>query len=374
MGGFKLVLGTPLNAVPQPWHVIPFKGVMVNAYELLASGKRSEFRGRGLRRFLGIDDDVELWLDSGGYQFLNNGRTPDPQKIIRIYREIDADYYVSLDYPPGPKDPPSLRASKIAKTVTLFMELRSALRMHAREGRLVPVFHMATGQGLELQLREYEPHAVTAAVGGLIPHIMQRSGKGSRLKAILFMLLVRRLWKGRLHALGLASAAMLPLLKAIGIDSGDTQTWRHKAAYGKIIIPGLGERHVTGRRVNFGPAVLKDEKEVELLHQYLEKVQGLLKLSREDLVKSFEARALFNAWIIKHVAESEIGYNGTSKAFKKLYQRINELKQKPTTLIASQLMELLGEATVEMSLVEVKTGVTIPAYSASAVVADESAT
>jgi|GEM_PF-299154 len=372
MGGFKLVLGTPINAVPRPWRHLKFDGVMVNAFELLTSRKRSDLRGRGLRRILGIDDDVELWIDSGGYQFLRKGITPNPEKIVRLYREIDADYYISLDYPPGPHDPPSVRASKIAKTVSTFMELRSALRSLAREGRLVPVFHLSVGQGLELQLREYEPHAVTAAIGGLIPHIMQRSGKGSRLKAVLFMLLVRRLWIGRLHALGLASAAMLPLLKAIGIDSGDTQTWRHKAAYGKIVIPGLGERHISGRKVRFGPAVLRDEKELGLLQKYLSIAREKLGITYEDLIKQFEARALFNAWIIKLVAGGEYGYNGTSKAFKNLYNAIAELKQQPLSAIANSLAGLIEEE-VSM-LAETREIPTTPVVSSVAVAAGGQAT
>jgi 7-cyano-7-deazaguanine tRNA-ribosyltransferase len=344
MGGFKLILGTPLNAVPRPWERIRFPGVMVNAYEILTnSRRRSEVRGRGLRKLLGIGDDVELWIDSGGYQFLRRGIRPNPEKIIRLYKEVDADYYVSLDYPPGPRDPPETRARKIAKTVSTFIEFRSALRNHVHEGRLVPVFHLATGHGLEIQLREYEPTAVTAAVGGLIPHIMQRSGKGSRLKAVLFMTLVRRLWSGRLHALGLASAAMIPLLKAIGIDSGDTQTWRHKAAYGKIVIPGIGERHVSGRKVRFGPAVLRNEEELQLFRKYIAQAESEIGPDAVNVSSSFESRALFNAWILKTVSENNHGYNGASKAFANLYKTIEVLAKTPLEIIEASLEELLGE-------------------------------
>lgn len=347
MGGFKLILGTPLNAVPRPWLTMNFAGIMVNAFDILSNSKRSEVRGRGLRRLLGISDDVELWIDSGGYQFLRRGMNPNPDKIIRLYREIDADYYVSLDYPPGPRDPPELRARKIAKTVSMFIEFRSSLRGITQEGRLVPVFHLSTGQGLEIQLREYEPTSHTAAIGGLIPHIMQRSGKGSRLKAVLFMLLVRRLWAGRLHALGLASAAMIPLLKAIGIDSGDTQTWRHKAAYGKIIIPGIGERHISGRKVRFGPAVLRSEEEWKKFREYLEKAKSEIGVTMESLMKQFESRALFNAWVLRLVASNGYSYNGSSKAFRNLHSTIEMLNNVPIAAIVNKLEELLSIQPVE---------------------------
>ena len=91
MGAFKLILGTPLQAIPRPWLLLPIEGVMVNAYEILSYGL-SKVRGRNLRRILGIDHtDVELWIDSGGYQFLSRGLNPGVHKIAKVYREIDAD-------------------------------------------------------------------------------------------------------------------------------------------------------------------------------------------------------------------------------------------------------------------------------------------
>jgi len=343
MTGFKLVLGTPIDAVPRPWQAIRFPGIMVNAYDILSSRRSlSELRGRGLRRFLGIDDDVELWIDSGGYQFLKKGIRVRVDKIARLYREIDADYYVSLDYPPGPRDSETLRMLKIAKSVESFLKLRSLLRDVVEEGRLVPVFHMATGEGLQLQLCEYMPHASVAAAGGLVPHIMQRSGKGSRKKAVLFLMILRKLWSGRLHALGLASAAMIPLLRAIGVDSGDTQTWRIKAAYGKVIVPGLGERHVSGHKVRFGPAVLRNEAEKKLYMSYLEEAQKLLGIDASAVSGSFEARAVFNAWVLLTVSTSNHGYLGSSKAFMNLYNAIESLRRHPAEVLEEKLAELIA--------------------------------
>ncbi len=342
-----IILGTPLYAIPRPWLKLKFHGVMVNAYEIISMGRWRELRGRGLRKTLGIDDDMELWIDSGGYQFLRRGIEISVDKLARLYKEIDADYYVSLDYPPGPRDAPELRSLKIAKTVSSFISLRSKLRPLAEQGRLVPVFHLSTGETLRLQLAEYEPNADTAAIGGLIPHIMQKSGKGSRRKAILFMMIVRKLWRGRLHAMGLASAAMIPLLRYIGIESGDTQTWRHKAAYGKIIVPGIGERHVSRKRVRFGPAVFKSEKEIEILRTYLEEARTRLGVDFTDLVESFEARALFNSMVILDVASNNHGYLGISHAFKKLYESIELLRARPVEELEAKLDELLALQPVE---------------------------
>ncbi len=342
MGAFKLILGTPLQAIPRPWLLLPIEGVMVNAYEILSYGL-SKVRGRNLRRILGIDNtNIELWIDSGGYQFLSRGLNPGVDKIAKVYREVDADYYISLDYPPGPRDDEKIRAMKIAKTVSSFMSMKNMLRGLIEEGRLIPVFHLSVGESLRIQLRVYESHSITAAVGGLIPHFMQLSGKGSRLKAVLFLLLMRKIWRGKLHALGLASAAIIPLLKSIGIDSGDTQSWRHKAAYGKIIVPTIGERHISSRRVKFGPSTLREE-EYPLYREYLNKASHILRrqLSHEDLVNSFEARALFNSYILLEVASNGAKYRGPSRAFMRLFEKIQELKNRDPGNLEEELAKLL---------------------------------
>ena len=341
MAGFKLILGTPVNGVPKPWDTIAIQGVMVNGYELLATGKLHELRGRGLRRALGISDNVELWIDSGGYQFIRRNVQVTPYKLARLYREIDADYYVSLDYPPSPGDSPEIRALKIARTISNFIEMRRWLRGIVEEGRLVPVFHISVGEALRLQMNMYMSYAVTAAVGGLIPYLMQRHGKGSRLKALLFTALVKKLWDGRIHAMGLASAAMIPILKALGVDSGDTQTWRLKAAFGKIVIPGIGERHVSGRKVSFGPAVLKDE-EREMFTKYVEMAAEKLGISMDDMRTRFEARALFNAWVINLVASNGHGYAGPSKAFHNLYRLALKLREKSAEEIEAMLFDVMS--------------------------------
>lgn len=336
--GFRLIVGTPVSAVPKPWKVMRLPGVMVNSYELLKMDF-SVVRGRGLRRLLEIDDDTELWIDSGGYQFLSKGEPPSTRllyKLVKLYREVDADYYVALDVPPGPRDDASSRAAKISMTINNFIKMRDMLRDLVEEGRLVPVFHLATGEALSLQLRVYEPCATTAAVGGLIPYIMQRAGRYSRAKAITFLTLIRKLWSGRLHALGIASAATIPLLREIGVDSGDTQSWRHKAAYGKVVVPGLGERHISGQKVSFGPAVFKGNEE-ELFTKYLEEAAPQIGVTREGLREKFEQRALFNLWVLLRVSSSNHGYLGASRAFANLYKLVGILQSESPDQIEAML-------------------------------------
>ncbi|AEM39740.1 hypothetical protein Pyrfu_1887 [Pyrolobus fumarii 1A] len=339
---FKLILGTPVPGIPRPWQQVRIPGVMVSAYTLLTNPRLRELaRGRGLRRLLGLSDDVELWIDSGGYQFMRKGFDPGPEKLAALYREIDADFYVSLDYPPRPREPLATRALKVVKTIEAFNKMRSLLG--GLRDRLVPVFHLSWGKLLRIQLHSYSV-AEAAAIGGLVPLMMQLDGKYSRRRAVAFLALMRRLWGSRLHALGLASAAVIPLLRIIGIDSGDTQTWRHKAAYGKVIIPGLGERHVSGREVRFGPARLRDGEELRLYRMILEEASRELGLDPQKIAHDFVARAVLNAWVLNRVAINGYGYLAASRAWLNLYQYASELVRRDPGEIEMEIEKMALEA------------------------------
>ncbi|MEM0468182.1 MAG: tRNA-ribosyltransferase, partial [Pyrobaculum sp.] len=70
----KIVLGTPINAVPRPWLYFTVPAVMVNVLEA-----RGDLRSR-----LGFEG--ELWLDSGGYQILRRGLAVEVGDVSEIYR------------------------------------------------------------------------------------------------------------------------------------------------------------------------------------------------------------------------------------------------------------------------------------------------
>ncbi len=320
---FKLVLGTIFGR-PYPWlYGIRIRAVMVNAYEILRRNILDKLRGENLRSLLQIDESVELWIDSGGYQFLRNNIDISVEKLAKIYNSIEADYYISLDHPPSPRDRGEERRAKILKTIENYRKLYRLLDSN-KKNKLLPVYHLSDSKLLEKQYNEYS-RTDYAAVGGLIPYIMQLAGRNSRLKAVTFLSLVKKYSKQKIHALGIASPAMIPILRRLRIESADTMTWRHKAAYGKVIIPGMGERHVTGRKISFGPRYVTSNDWRKLLG-YLEEFNKEImaynnhRIVVEDIKKSFEYRALFNAWSI--ISISVKNYDGehiVSPSFKKLY-------------------------------------------------------
>ncbi|MEM4557811.1 MAG: hypothetical protein QW251_03355 [Desulfurococcaceae archaeon] len=306
----KIALGTPLNAVPRPWQYFRVPAVMVNALEVK----------RDPRSALGFEG--ELWIDSGGYQILKKGLTVDADKIAEIYRRVDAQLYFSLDVPPSPSDPLEVAEKKFEKSYKNWERLRRALG-----DIVVPVLHVYREEGLFLKyLRKYSD-APALAIGGAVPYVLITRGvpRGSRELALRLMSIARREFKGPIHVLGMGSPSVTPILHAMGIQSTDSATWRLKAAYGKVILPGGGERHVTSRAVSFGKAKPKDG-ELEELYRFL-KETGFPALDGfyEKIRTSFEYRALVNAWVVVK------SWTQTPKApaFKKLYLSFQNMRGVP---------------------------------------------
>lgn len=315
----KVILGTPVFAVPKPWHYFEVPAIMVNAYDMLT--KNVLARGETtIHELLQCDIKYEIWIDSGGYQFLRHGIEPPLEKIVQIYRRFgEARYFLNVDYPPSPQDDENLLRKKLEKSYRNYVKLLKEV-----EGCVVPVLHYHYREDIVLEyLKKYLEHSPEIiAVGALVPYVLILRGvKGnSRLRALSFL---KRLvdevgGKVKIHVLGLGSPIIIPILEAIGVSSTDSSTWRVKAAYGKIVLPGGGEIHVTNRRVNFGKRKAT-ESDLAEVRSFLVS-HGFPLVDRFDLIySSFEYRALVNAFIVVHSRVPP-----RSSAFRKIWKLVCE--------------------------------------------------
>ena len=103
----------------------------------------------------------------------------------------------------------------------------------------------------------------------------------------------------------------------LNVNSIDTTTWRVKAAYGHVIVPGLGERYVGNRNIRFCTPKLR-EHEYEILITELKRTNFPHVDKVDELLKTFKGRALINAWIITKV-------NGTISQYSSFYRLYNKL-------------------------------------------------
>ncbi len=266
-----LVFGHPASQVLPLWEIIEVKAIMLNAYQLRSKPRIYEkLKKYGIREVFGVPNDVQIWMDSGGYQALRRGINLKAENVVKWYNELKPDFCIALDYPVAPND--SKAREKVDRNISNAKSMYKEVPCE-----LLPVF------------------SSRAAVGGLIPRILTIKN-ASRREGLEFLNKVRKEFSGWLHALGLGSAKMIPILRDLGYDSTDTQTWRHKAAYGKIMLPGRGERHITDRRVNFGRKKISEEELEEA-----EKIANKLGMSFEELKNDFVKRAIFNAFVISSI-------------------------------------------------------------------------
>ena len=332
----KLIAGSLLAHVLAVWRYVHTDGVMVNSFEILSRRRVYEsVVRRGLREFLNVNDVTSLWVDSGGYQFLTHGINPSVRRLARLYQELRAlnssdMFYVSLDYPPSPMDSEEERKLKIEKSIRNYSYLLNTV-FSGNSSELIPVAHLTTNIALLWKQIENYSDAEIVGIGGLVPYVLGRGPRGSRLVAFAFILLVKRLLEDfvggdvRVHVFGLGAPSVIPFLRLLNVYSTDSMTWRVKAAYGKIILPGTGERHVTNRKVRFGKRKLSGE-EFEYLLKLIDEFNRVSKerISFEDLKRSFTARAVFNFWVLNMYAHN---YDNVlpPKNFRKLYRKVKEL-------------------------------------------------
>lgn len=332
-----LIAGSLLTHLLSVWHYVRIDGVMVNSFEMLLKKKiYNTVIKIGIKKFLGVDDEVSVWIDSGGYQFLTHNINPSIDKLAKLYFKLKMlnsfeAFYVSLDYPPSPMDSEETRRLKIEKTIRNYNYLLSSI-FSKDSSKLIPVIHLTTNMGLlQKQVENYSDAAIVG-VGGLVPYVLSRGPKDSRLVSFAFILLVKRLLKDfvddvKVHVFGLGAPSVIPFLKLLGIYSTDSMTWRIKAAYGKIILPCTGERHITDREINFGRKKLSVE-EFEFLLRLIDEFNSVSneKIRFEDLKESFVKRAIFNFWVLNMYAHN-YGNVLLPKNLRKLYYKVKELTE-----------------------------------------------
>ncbi len=338
----RIIIGSPVLAVPRPWLYFHVEAVIVNAYEVLTKNIHLRHRCKTLHEVLQCDMGIELWLDSGGYQFLRHNIEPRIEKIAEVYNTFqDVKYYLSLDYPPSPLDDYDTARRKLERSFENFVKLRKLLDPEISD-RLIPVLHYCRYRDLLFSfLHRYLDHEVPVlAVGALVPYILILRGvKGnSRREALIFLAQLRDILRDsgtKLHVLGLGSPVIVPILEIMGVDSTDSSTWRIKAAYGKVVLPGGGEVHVTSRNVNFGRRKATSG-DIDLLYRFLRAKSFPLIDRFSEIYSNFEYRALVNCFVILHSRELP-----RSRTFLRLFNEISSIVNSGINVYQSGMMRLV---------------------------------
>lgn len=316
-----LWLGHRVGGTPRPWHSFELPGVLMNACDILLTGRTAErARTLGLNEYLGLPASMPVLLDSGGYLYLKRSRfEADPAEVLQLYEELQPTIGVVLDHPLDPF------ANRQANRERWRRTLANTLSMFERNGHvtLMPTVHahsvaQAKTACSELRSIVREPFAV--GIGSLVPLMRGRHDRGmlkagesghgdsasashqsSRHLALEIVKTVRSEFPNSfLHVFGVGGTTTMHLMFALGVDSLDSIGWRLKAGYGAVQLPGLGDR-LTGAAPRERRTLLAfDESAKALLYQCACPVcrqHANLESRLRALESSFDNRAMHNAWV-----------------------------------------------------------------------------
>jgi len=247
----------------------------------------------------------KLFLDSGAFTARQRGLFLDRGKVVAIQEEIMPDRAVPLDYPfiPGMSVQVMVKFWEKTRENILFWQNCTSLK-----NKIVPVLHAWSKRSMILNLKWLQREADTDMImlGSLVgPDFTKFSGFfGDRQprKELIDMIsfgieAAKRYTDFKVHITGLGSSPlMLHLAYYLGADSTDSAGYRRKAAYGKIVLPGTGERHVSDREVKFGKKKLDDGLELAWLSRC---GCPICKQEPRLLLEDWRARAIHNEYVLK---------------------------------------------------------------------------
>jgi 7-cyano-7-deazaguanine tRNA-ribosyltransferase len=225
-----------------PHHLPALRAVMVSYADFhQRQTARRRAMEQGLRGFLGVPDDVAVYLDNGAFYFIGReGGTPR-RAFDEFVREAKPDWWpIPQDFIPLP----TMTSDEQRRCFSRTMRMNLAYRVDG----YVPVLHV--GLFLDAYLVSLSQHSAFdhkrwVALGGIVPNLL-RAPKAIPYEEILQSLKrVRDLFSNRkVHVFGLGGTATMHVAALLGIDSADSSGWRNRAARGIVQLPGRGDRTV----------------------------------------------------------------------------------------------------------------------------------
>ncbi len=258
-------------------------------------GQRHSAMKTGLRAYLGVPDNVLIYLDNGAFSLLNSNEERPLGEYDAFVKEAGPDWYpIPRDYIPIPSMTAAEREDAYRRTMTVN-------RAYEHDG-YVPVVHI--GDHLETYSRAIVSNERLArkpaiALGGVVPNLLRTSKAMPYANVLAGLQHVRSTFADKaLHVFGIGGTATIHIAALLGLDSVDSAGWRNRAARGIIQLPGCGDRSAANLGKWRGRELSSDE--VELLstcscppccHYH---VEGL----RLDGMTGFCNRATHNLWVL----------------------------------------------------------------------------
>jgi len=285
----------PLKGYPRPWHFFKIDGLMLNAYEILQnSSANKHLREKGVHKYMKFNGLIAM--DSGGFLFMKRGIIDiEPETILTFYEKSKPNFGVVLDYPLSPNLSREEMRRRLLKTLENTKRMVEAKQTPNPE--LIPVIHGYDVKSVECYVKKLQEIGEfnIYGIGSLVPSVFNTKGVGGIYNVVKIVSFVKTLLPTKIiHVFGIGGTLTMHLMFYAGADSIDSSSWRSKAAFGAIQLPGLGDRYITPRKRHKTYPKLKIE-ERRILDEC--KCPACRKEGLEGLRKRFILRALHNAWV-----------------------------------------------------------------------------
>jgi len=245
----------------------------------------------------------ELFLDNGAYTAVRLNKKLDPERVKDVQERIDPDYTIPLDYPLTPGIPVKLMAKRWEATMRNILDWQQTTTLKA----LIPMLHAWSIRSLirNIQWLQKYADARVVGIGSIVCYGFDKFngyfGDRQPRKELIDMLItcvqmIRKYSDFKIHIAGFGSSPlMLNLGYYCGIDSTDTVGYKRKAAFGKISLPGRGDRHIGRLSARWGTQKLTDD-DMELLSRCQ---CPICKNDQSLLWKHWKARAIHNKYVLQ---------------------------------------------------------------------------
>jgi queuine/archaeosine tRNA-ribosyltransferase len=269
--------------------------------------KQSHFTSN-LRKKLGVTGP--LMVDSGGFALMLSPKSDwTLDHVSSCVQRIDADIFVSLDYPPTKRDSGLDRRNKIKHSVNNFGIMKERFQTKT----IMPVVHGRTLHEIELSVELIARHCEGASwigLGGVVPLLQHRavSGEISRIGPEAFIAkslsIIRGIFpRAKVHVFGAGGTRTFAAVVALGAQSADSIGWRQAAGYGSIFLPLKSQCVINWDRKSKPPRRFIDKDDLaqlELCRCPICAGSASVSSRLKHLQVNFYNRSIHNAWVVTH--------------------------------------------------------------------------
>lgn len=253
-------------------------------------------------------------VDSGGFVLSTSSNTGwTVHTVADCIERIEADIFVTLDFPPHVTDKGPRRRAKIVSSINNFEFLSQRFPNKV----IMPVIHGRTISEIEFSVRLLTQKTCKpkwVGLGGMVPLLKRRhvskeiSVSGPEVFIAQALAIMRQEFPSSIiHVFGAGGTRTFPAVYALGADSADSVGWRLAAAFGSIFLSLKSQRAVTWNGEKRPPRKLLDATDLVQLETCICPICRARPTIESQLSAfriSFYNRAIHNAWTITNQSAS----------------------------------------------------------------------